>query len=184
MTANTTETETRSVQGTDLAPTEDASVPSTVAQPDETAVPSTAVSDEQTGPESGTEPEGSEPPAASANAEAARYRTRLRETEAERDRLAAMVETLQRAEVARLASQHLAQGTDLLEYGMVGLDALIGEDGRVDPDQVGLATATLLAERPGLGKAPVPKGPTLGRHYTNMTGSRGGGPTWGDVLRS
>lgn len=172
MTTQTTQT-AGSTEGTEAeAPAEGA-----------TDAETTAEETEPEGTEAGTEPEDTEPPAASANAEAARYRTRLRETEAERDRLAGMVETLQRAEVARLAGEHLAQGADLLEYGMVGLDALLGEDGNVDPDQVGLATATLLSQRPGLGKAPVAKGPTIHPHHTGSGRGRGG-TTWGDVLRS
>lgn len=114
------------------------------------------------------------------NAEAARWRRQLRDTEGERDALAGRVESMHRSEVARLAGEHLAQGADLLELGEVPLEQLLNEDGDVDAEAVAAAAEALLDLRPGLGHAPVPF-PDTGQ------GSRGGhvapATTWGDVLR-
>jgi len=72
----------------------------------------------------------------------ARYRRRLRDVEAERDRLAAQVEALQRAEVERLAADMLDQPTAVWRLGL-SLGDVVGEDGRVDPDRVTTAVAGL-----------------------------------------
>ncbi len=90
--------------------------------------------------------------------EAARYRTRLREVEAERDGLREQLDGLRRREVERLAGEQLAQPGDLLALGGIDLDALCGEDGQVDEQLVGEAVETLLTQRPGLGVAPPPPG--------------------------
>lgn len=90
------------------------------------------------------------------NREAARYRTRLRETETERDALAARVEALQRREAERLAAQALGDPADLLAVGDVTLADLLTPDGDVDPNAVQQATAALLRTRPRFAKAPPP----------------------------
>jgi len=72
----------------------------------------------------------------------ARYRRRLRDVEAERDRLAAQVEALQRAEVERLAADMLDQPPAVWRLGL-SLGDVVGEDGRVDPDRVTTAVANL-----------------------------------------
>lgn len=65
----------------------------------------------------------------------ARYRTQLRETEAERDALTQRLEALQRSEVERLAAAKVdkpqaiwAAGTDLAD--------LLDDAGNIDPDKV------------------------------------------------
>lgn len=92
-------------------------------------------------------PEGT-PPAESGNAEAAKWRTKLREAEGERDTLAGRVEQMQWDEVLRLAGDHVAK-PDALRAAGVELKDVLGDDGNVDPDKV--KTATLdAAERLGL----------------------------------
>jgi len=93
-----------------------------------------------------------EPPP-TANSEAAKYRRRLREAEAERDRLAGLVTGHQRAEVERMASSGigpaaLADGADLWAAG-VELAELLDDEDRIDADKVAAVTARVLAEHPG-----------------------------------
>ena len=88
-------------------------------------------------------------------AEAAKYRRRLRETEAERDALAARVEALQRAEVERVAADTLARPEALWAAG-TDLAALLTEDGAVDPEAVAQAVTDA---RDRLGLAPAQRTP-------------------------
>lgn len=108
------------------------------------------------------EPGDESDPAAKARGEAAKYRTRLREAETERDALASRVATLQRAEVARLAGEKLAQGTDVFDIGRTELADVLDADGNVDPALVGERVTELLASRPGLA-APVTTWPDVGQ---------------------
>ncbi|AZI58386.1 hypothetical protein EH165_09780 [Nakamurella antarctica] len=85
---------------------------------------------------------------AKAGAEAAKYRARLRATEAERDGLATRLEALQRSEITRLASKELLQGEAIWASGKTVAD-LIDDDGNIDREKV-KAAATEAAERFGL----------------------------------
>ena len=86
-------------------------------------------------------------PLAAARREAANYRRRLREVEAERDQLVAVVDGYRRGEVEALAGRSLARGDDLWVAG-VDLADLLAEDGTVDPAKVEQATAATLEQRP------------------------------------
>lgn len=77
------------------------------------------------------------------NNEAARYRRRLRDTEAERDTLKARLEVLQRGEVERLIADRFADPADIWRDGAT-LDGLLTEDGNVDPTQVDDLAKSLL----------------------------------------
>ena len=82
--------------------------------------------------------------------EAAGYRRRLRETEAERDQLRAQLDRLQTAEVERLASAAgLAVAGDVWMHG-AALDTLRAEDGSIDHETVTGLVADILRDRPGL----------------------------------
>src|ERR1700758_3047520 len=59
-----------------------------------------------------------------AGKEAAKYRRRLRETEAERDALRGRVETMQRNEIQRMAADRLADPADLWRDGAKVSDLL------------------------------------------------------------
>lgn len=72
------------------------------------------------------------------NKRQARYRRQLRETEAERDQLRATVETMQRAEVERLASKAIQKPTALWSAD-VQLADLLDDTGAVDPAKVNTA---------------------------------------------
>jgi hypothetical protein len=87
--------------------------------------------------------ESSEEPEISARDE--RYRQRLRESEAESTRLREIVESMQRAEVERLAADRLADSSDL--FIKASLADMLDQD-RVDPAKVNAAIDRLLADHP------------------------------------
>lgn len=115
--------------------------------------------------------------------EAAKYRRRLREVEAEREQLGERLAAYQRAAVEQLAGERLAVAADIFDVGRVHLADLVNEDGQVNADAVTAAVGELLASRPGLGKQrQVPVGfPSSGQGATNAAPS--GRVDWGDVLR-
>ena len=87
-----------------------------------------------------------EPEAAAEDAEPqsrreARYRVQLRDTEAERDALAARVETMQRAEIERLAADVIAKPAAVWASG-IAVAELLDDAGLVDPDKVKAAAHT------------------------------------------
>jgi hypothetical protein len=79
--------------------------------------------------------------------EAAKYRTRLREVETERDGLSAQLDAMRRAEVVRVAGDGLARGDDLLTYRGDDVAPYLGDDGTVDAEKVAAAVTELVAER-------------------------------------
>lgn len=79
--------------------------------------------------------------------DAAKYRTRLRETETERDELAATVDAYRRADAERAAAKHLADPADLWRDGLTPAD-LLGEDGKTDPALAAKAAADVAAAHP------------------------------------
>jgi hypothetical protein len=81
------------------------------------------------------------------NREAARYRTRLREVEAERDAITSRLNVYEKAHVERLAAERLAVPGDFFLVGPQ-LDELRGEDGAIDEEKVRSAVVSVLAERP------------------------------------
>lgn len=97
--------------------------------------------------------------------EAAKYRRRLRDTEAERDTLASQVQTLQRAEAERVAATLLADPADLWLTGD-DLESVL-TDARVDPDKVKARAEQITGTRPGLAVPPIDLG----------QGARGGAGT-------
>ena len=109
--------------------------------------------------------------------EAAKYRLRLREAEAERDALAGRLEAAQRREAERLAGE-LSQPGDLWLLGNVTLTDLLTDDGEVDPAKVQAATAAVLDARPGLRRPKFP--PVLQGRNPNPPVPAG--PSWGDLL--
>jgi len=75
--------------------------------------------------------------------EAARYRRRLRDTEAERDQLRGRVEHLQRGEIERLAAGRLTDPADIWRDGAQLAD-LTNDDGHIDPAKVNATLDALL----------------------------------------
>jgi hypothetical protein len=88
-----------------------------------------------------------------ASREAANYRRRLRETEAERDALAQRLERYERAEVEAIARREgMATPADLWA---IGTEVPRTESGEVDAGQVQTNVRELLRERPTW-RSPVP----------------------------
>ncbi|WP_051515429.1 hypothetical protein [Candidatus Blastococcus massiliensis] len=83
------------------------------------------------------------------NAEAARYRRRLRDVENERDGLAARVESFRRADAERAASQLLANPSDLWLFAQPA--DVLDDAGDVDETRVRELATAVVSERPGLG---------------------------------
>lgn len=81
------------------------------------------------------------------NSEAAKYRRRLREAEAERDALRDTVATMQRADAERIAASSLVTPGDLFAAG-TDLADLLDDTGTLDADKVTSRCAELVAERP------------------------------------
>ena len=117
--------------------------------------------------------------AGKAGQEAAKYRRRLREAEAERDALTTRLEQLQRAEVERLAEQHIAKGSGL--WAATELADVLDEDGNIDPAKV-TAAARAAREQLGLsqsrhgGKSPMAgRAPSLEDARKSFTAAFGPG---------
>lgn len=85
------------------------------------------------------------------NREAAKYRVRAREAEAERDALAERLVALQTAELHRLAGEYLAVPEDISLSGK-DLSSFLTPEGWVDRQAVEEAASEVLASRPALSK--------------------------------
>lgn len=113
----------------------------------------------------------------------ARYRVERNEARAERDALAQRVERMQRADIERLAGEHLSMPADLFSLSGNAVTDYLTEDGEVDADKVAADVAAILAERPGL-----KKGPVRGFDPTQGTGGRESAmpepATWADLLKT
>ncbi|MDX3056668.1 hypothetical protein PV394_16190 [Streptomyces sp. NE06-03E] len=122
-----------------------------------------------------------EPP--SANAEAAKWRTKLRETETRLEAAEARTAALLRKAVVGRVADRLAEPEDLFSLGGAELTALINaDDDSVNGEALDEAVADLLAKRPGLAATPEPAWGDVGQ------GSRGAvpaaEPTMGDAFRA
>jgi hypothetical protein len=115
--------------------------------------------------------------------EAAKWRTRLRAVEQERDALAVRVAAFTRAEVERHVATRLADADadDLFVLGGVDVPDLVDEDGAVDVAAVDGAVDALLEKRPrlALGWEPDVDGFDGG---ARQSVSRGSGASWAGVL--
>ena len=112
------------------------------------------------------------------NKEAAKYRTRLRETEAERDHLATQVENLRRASVEDRLKTHRVPAAGFWASG-VQLQDLLDEDGNLDDEAIKTAAETAV-ETLGLERAGA-RGPYVPKegNVTNPRGNR----SWEDAFR-
>ena len=107
------------------------------------------------------------------HSEAAKYRRRLRDTEAERDTLTGQVDGLRRQLVDNLTGSSLVDPADLWRHGTELAD-LLDEDGKIDAGKVTEAVAAVIAERPHLAAPRIPRpDPSQGARGTEM---RGGDP--------
>lgn len=152
--------------------TPEPTTPTTEAPSGSTSVPTTAPE-----PDPGTDtPDGTDTP--TPGGEAAKWRTRLRESETVVGTLTARVEALQRGEALRLAGEHLSAGEDLFGFGAT-LDDVLDEHGDLDPEAVRAAAAAVALGRPGLAKAYGKVGDHQGIRSTPTAGA-----TWSDVIRN
>lgn len=100
-----------------------------------------------------------EPPAG--DNEAAKYRRRLREVEAERDALKGTLDTVRRGQIEAAIADKLHRPADFFEVGeAVELADLMTEDGQVDTAKVDARLKAITGERPYLVKEPVDTGNT------------------------
>lgn len=129
-------------------------------------LPEAVTPDEDT-PEESDDDQGEE----TGSKEAARYRRKLRDTEAERDALAARLDTLQRAEAERLAAAELIKPVALWAGGAELAD-LLDADGNVDPEKV---KACAYAVRVDLGIAAPQRKHIVPREGENPGPGRTGG---------
>lgn len=125
-------------------------------------------------------PEEDNPVLARALKDAARYRSRLRETEGERDALRTTIEGYHRVEAERIAADHLADGADLWRDG-AEITELLGDDGRIDAGKVADAARTMVEAHPHWRKAP-PRRPSQGLSSGNNFGAKPGAD-WATVLK-
>jgi hypothetical protein len=117
-----------------------------------------AVQPQESGSEGNSEPENIEQPGETfadaftpagpepeVSARDERYREQLRESEADRDKLRGLLESAQRAEIARLASPMLADPADLYRDNVSVAD-LLDDNGSVDPAKVDSAVSGVLEQ--------------------------------------
>ena len=114
-----------------------------------------------------------------ANHEAAKYRRQLRAAETERDTLREQLAAVQRAEVERLAADHLADPGDV--WAGTDLEPLLAEDGTVAPDKVRAAAQDLLGHKPHWRKPE----PTRPQSLASGAAARSGGDErgWASALK-
>lgn len=111
-----------------------------------------------------------------------RYRSQRDTAREELATAAAHIERMNRREIERLASEHLAQGSDLLSMSGNELTAYLNEEtGEVDADRIRTDALILLEERPGLGKHAPAFDPTQG-----TGGNAPGKPSisWSELLKN
>lgn len=93
----------------------------------------------------------------------AKYRTERNTAREELAAANARIERMQRAEVERIANEHLAQGSDLLGITGNELAAYVNEStGTVDADRIREDARVLIQERPGLSRHVPAFDPTQG----------------------
>ncbi len=143
----------------------------------EPAEPQDAPQEPQEPTEPPQEPQD-EPDDAQGGKEAAKYRRRLRETEAERDQLRERLDSLQRTEVERIASATVAKPAALWAAG-TKLEDVLDDAGNVDQRKVTEAI-TAASDALGLSRTPppgysplagrVPERPGLGAGFDDAFG--------------
>lgn len=124
-----------------------------------------------------------QPAADSPNAEAAKYRRRLREAETKLAVSDARAEMLLRREIERLAGDRLADGAEVWRDN-TQLDALIGEDGLPSADAVAARVSALLEAHPHWQRVNLKR---LTPPASSVSGnvvpiSDGPAASWGEVL--
>ncbi|MFI0191396.1 hypothetical protein ACH4PW_28095 [Streptomyces sp. NPDC017082] len=86
------------------------------------------------------------------NAEAAKYRRKLREAETQLEAANTRIEALLRHDIEQRVSDRLAVPADLFDLGKATVADLLNEDGEVLDEAITAAVEALLEKRPGLAK--------------------------------
>lgn len=134
------------------------------------------------------EPDGDAQPAKPrANAEAARWRTRLREVEAERDRLAEQLTGLRRRELDAELAETLADPSDFWTVAEHQVEAFLTDDGEVDHERLTEAATALVEAKPHWSANPpkpeVPRRPVEQLRGGTQPDAAVPRSSWHDVLR-
>jgi hypothetical protein len=129
------------------------------------------------------DPEAGGDDIAAVRREAAGYRTKLRETEGERDKLAERLKVAHRTEVKRLAAEHLAAGDDIFRDDAVDLAALLNDEGDVDAGRVGIVAAEVVERQPHWKRRPAPAGGADGNKGVAPP-DEDGAPSFGAALKA
>ena len=116
--------------------------------------------------------------ASNPNAEAIKYRLRAREAEAALATAQARIELLQRAEVERVASEHLSHPSDIFTMSGNDLVSFLDDNGSVDLGKITADVGAILAERPGLRKSAAAVDPSQGMGSNPPKAV----PSWGALL--
>jgi hypothetical protein len=116
--------------------------------------------DVDTADTSGT-PEPEQEP--SPNGEAARWRTKLRDTETQRDALTDRLTGYQRRECEAAVADLLDEPGDLWEIGQADVSAFYGDDGALDEAELRAAAGALCELRPKLAKPQGPRWKNFGQ---------------------
>ncbi|PXX59847.1 hypothetical protein DFR70_111234 [Nocardia tenerifensis] len=120
----------------------------------------------------------------SPNAEAAKWRRKLRDTETELIAARERIIRYQHAEIERIAAAQLAVPADLFDIGKVTLPALLDDNDDPDPVKVHIAVEELLSTRPGLHKNARVQ--SVARHANYGQGQsgavRGSGSNWSGLI--
>lgn len=113
------------------------------------------------------------------NEEAAKYRRRLREVEAERDQLAEQVQGFRQADVERRAADALQDPSDIWRAGVQLNDVLDENSGELDEDKLAETIKQVTEEHPGWKKRPIGIDEDQGKTSDTTVG-----PSWSGLLRS
>ena len=114
------------------------------------------------------------------NSEAARWRVKLREAEAERDALAERLTGYQRRECEAAVADLLEMPEDLWEIGQADVATFYTDDGSLDEAQLRAAAGALCEMRPKLAK---PRGPRWQDFGQGSKPPPSPGVGWGAVLQ-
>lgn len=119
-------------------------------------------------------------------AEAAKYRTRLRDAEADRDAIGERLAEAQRREVSRQVGDRMHDPDDLWMAGTDVAD-MLDDDGNIDPERVTLALDELKDARPHwfttkVGPPPSGRPAAMLRGGNDPTSPAKTSPSWSDAL--
>jgi len=113
--------------------------------------------------------------------EAAKWRTRLRETEAERDTLREQLEAAHRQMVSDRVAERFADPED---FFMRGGQVVLDDDGRLDLEAIDTKAGEILASAAHLSRPRKPQpNPAQGASASGKSPEHTG-PSWSDALRS